>query len=371
MRIGVFVLMAGREAGGPETYEVELIRALAAMDRRNEYVVYCTTPAAIDAIGVTQDNVTYRLLRPAIRAISVSVTMPMLMVRDGIDFFHATFTPPPMFTKRLVFTMHCFSNFARPDFYNPIVAWRLNQLMKIALKRAAQILCVSGSVLDEVHRAFRVPRDRLSVVYNGVGSHFVHTPPEEARRAVKERFGIDYPYLLFVGKLQARKNVRRLIEGYAIYRRETGSDARLLLAGKRNQTGDDLDQTIARLGLQEHVVQAGYFKPTDLPLLYSGARLFAFPSLFEGFGIPVIEAMACGTPVLTSTVTSLPEVAGDAAVLVDPTSVEAIAEGLVRIERSPDLRDGLIARGLSRAKQFTWQQCARSTLQAYERMNAA
>jgi glycosyltransferase involved in cell wall biosynthesis len=371
MRIGIFVLMAGREAGGPETYEVELIRALAALDRRNEYVIYCTTPAAIDAIGVTQENVTYRLLRPSVRAVSVPVTMPMLMVKDGLDFFHATFTPPPFFTKQLVFTMHCFSNFARPDFYSPLVAWRLNQLMKIALKRAAQILCVSGSVLDQVERTFSVPRDRLSVIYNGVGSHFVRTAPDDARRAVKERFGIDYPYVLFVGKLQARKNVRRLIEAYAIYRRETGSDARLLLAGRRNQTGDDLDETIARLGLGDHVVQAGYFRPTDLPALYSGARLFAFPSLFEGFGIPVVEAMACGTPVVTSTVTSLPEVAGDAAVLVDPTSVEGIAEGMVRVERSPDLRADLIARGLTRAQQFTWQHCARSTLQAYERMSAA
>jgi glycosyltransferase involved in cell wall biosynthesis len=371
MRIGMFVLMAGREAGGPETYEVELTRALAAIDRRNEYVIYCTTPAAIDAIGVRQENVSYRLLRPSIRAVSVSLTMPMQMVKDGIDFFHATFTPPPVFTKQLVFTMHCFSNFARPDFYAPLVAWRLNQLMKIGLKRASRILCVSGSVLDEVRRVFQVPDDRLSVVYNGVSPQFVPTPPGEARRIVRERFGIDYPYVLFVGKLQARKNVRRLIEAYAIYRRETGSDARLLLAGKANQTGDDLEEVITRLGLREHVVQAGYFRPADLPVLYSSARLFAFPSLFEGFGIPVVEAMACGTPVVTSTVTSLPEVAGDAAVLVDPTSVEAIAEGMVRIERSPDLRADLIARGLERARQFTWQHCARATLDAYERMRAA
>jgi glycosyltransferase involved in cell wall biosynthesis len=371
MRIGLFVLMAGREAGGPETYEVELIRALAALDARNEYVVYCTNRSAIDAIGVVQDNVTYRLLRPSIRALSVSLTMPALMVKDGLDFFHATFTPPPLFTKPLVFTMHCFSNFARPDFYSPLVAWRLNRLMTIGLKRASQVLCVSGTVADEVERVFGVSRERMSVVYNGVGSHFVPTPPDDARRIVAERYGIDYPYVLFVGKLQARKNVRRLIEAYAIYRRETGSDARLLLAGKPNQTDDDLDSAITRLGLQDLVVRAGYFRPTDLPALYSGARLFAFPSLFEGFGIPVVEAMACGTPVVTSTATSLPEVAGGAAVLVDPMSVEAIAEGMTRIERSPQLRTELIERGFARAREFTWRHCARATLDAYERVDAA
>ena len=365
MRIGIFVLMAGRQAGGPETYEVELIRALAAIDRRNEYVVYCTTPAAIPAIGVTQDNVTYRVLGPRLRSIAVGVTLPALLVRDGIDFFHSTFTPPPFFTKQLVFTMHCMSNFTHPEFYSPLVAWRLNHLMKIALRRAACVLCVSRNVRDDVHQQFGVAGDRLAVAYNGVGSHFVRTPPEEARRLVASRFGIDYPYLLFVGKLQARKNVIRLVHAYARFRRETGSEAKLLLAGRKTATADGIDQAIAELGLGDHVVQAGYFAPTDLPVLYSAAQQFVFPSLWEGFGIPVVEAMACGTPVVTSTVTSLPEVAGDAAVLVDPTSVDDIAEAMVRIETSPDLRNTLVSRGLERAQQFTWANCARATLGAY------
>jgi glycosyltransferase involved in cell wall biosynthesis len=365
MRIGIFVLMAGREAGGPETYEVELIRALAAIDRHNEYVVYCTTPAAIPAIGVTQENVTYRVLGPALRAIAVAVTLPALLVRDGIDFFHSTFTPPPFFTKELVFTMHCMSNFAHPEFYPPLVAWRLNQLMKVALRRAARVLCVSENVRDDVRTQFGVPAERLAVAYNGVGSHFVRTAPDQARRVVAERFGIDYPYVLFVGKLQARKNVVRLIRAFARFKHETRSDAKLLLAGKKTATSEGIDETIAELGLGDHVVQAGYFKPTDLPIVYSAAEQFVFPSLWEGFGIPVVEAMACGAPVVTSTVTSLPEVAGGAAVLVDPMSVDSIAGAMARIHGSADLRRDLVARGLARAEHFTWRNCARATLDAY------
>ena len=119
--------------------------ALAAIDHRNEYVVYCTTPAAIPAIGVRQDNVRYRVLGPRLRALAVGVTLPALLVRDGIDFFHSTFTPPPFFTKQLVFTMHCMSNFRHPEFYPPLVAWRLNQLMKVALRRAACGSCRSST----------------------------------------------------------------------------------------------------------------------------------------------------------------------------------------------------------------------------------
>jgi glycosyltransferase involved in cell wall biosynthesis len=365
MRIGIFVLMAGREAGGPETYEVELVRALAAIDRANEYIVYCTTPAAVSAIGVQQDNVGYRVLGPALRAVAVGVTLPALIVRDGIDVLHATFTPPPFFTKQLVFTMHCFSNFAHPEFYSPLVAWRLNQLMKIALRRASRVVCVSQCVRDDVRREFRVPADRLAVAYNGVASHFAPTPPDDARRIVGERFGIDYPYVLFVGKLQARKNVVRLIHAFARFSAETRGDVRLLLAGKKTATSEGIDEAIADTGLGDRVVQAGYFKPTDLPVLYSAARQFVFPSLWEGFGIPVIEAMACGAPVIASDVTSLPEIAGDAALLVDPESVDAIADAMIRLDTNPELRETLIARGLARARAFTWENCARATRDVY------
>jgi glycosyltransferase involved in cell wall biosynthesis len=367
MRIGLFVLMAGREAGGPETYEVELIRALASIDQQNEYVVYCTTPRAISAIGVMQDNVRYRLLHPVSRAMSVAVQLPVLLVRDAVDVFHATFTPPPVFTKPLAFTMHCFSNFAHPEFYPRLVAWRLNGLMRIALRRAACVLCVSQSVRTAIVDAFAVSEARTAVAYNGVGSHFVPTEPERARAVVAARFGMDFPYLLFVGKLQARKNVVRLIRAYAAYRQETRSDAKLLLAGKRTATAEGIDDVIAELGLREDVIEAGYFQPADLPVLYSAARMFVFPSLWEGFGIPVVEAMACGTPVVTSNVTSLPEIAGDAAVLVNPESVESITDGMVRAE-VPSLRQQLIASGLKRSQAFTWPNCARATLDAYARL---
>jgi glycosyltransferase involved in cell wall biosynthesis len=370
MRIGIFVLMAGREAGGPETYEVQLVRALASIDRANEYVVYCTTPAAIQAIGVVQENVTYRVLGPGPRAVGIAFGLPARLVTDGIDIFHATFTPPPLFTKPLVFTMHCLSNFAHPEFYPKLVAWRLNGLMRIGLARAACVLCVSENVRDAVHHEFAVPRERLAVAYNGVGTQFVHTAPALAQQIVADRFGIDYPYVLFVGKLQARKNIVRLIRAFADFKRATGSDAKLLLAGKRTATSEGIDEAIREQGVSEHVVEAGYFRPTDLPALYSAARMFVFPSLWEGFGIPVAEAMACGTPVITSTVTSLPEVAGGAAVFVDPCDTNDIAAAMARVDRSPALRAELIARGLRRASDFTWTNCARATLEGYARVAA-
>lgn len=368
MRVGVLVLMAGREAGGPETYEVEMLRALARIDRRNEYVIYCTGDEAPRAIGVEQANVTYRVLAPRARSISVALTLPARLVADGIDLLHSTFTPPPLAPGPQVLTMHCLSSFVHPEFYSPLIRWRLNALLRLGMRQAAKVLCVSAATAEDVHRRFGVPRDRLAVTYNGVGSRFRPTPAVDARRRIAAELGVTFPYALFLGKLEPRKNVMRLIEAFARFRRETGSDTRLLLAGHRTSVTPAIERAIERFALREAVVQVGYVPSDLLPILYSGARMFLFPSLWEGFGIPVIEAMACGTPVLTSNVTCLPEIVGDAAVIVDPTSVDRIAEGIARLDESETLRTTLVGRGYARARLFTWENSARATLDAYEQV---
>jgi glycosyltransferase involved in cell wall biosynthesis len=368
MRIGVLVLMAGRVAGGPETYEVEMLRALTEIDRRNEYVVYCTGAEAPRAIGVHQENVRYHVLQPATRALSVSVSLPMRLLRDDIDFLHSTFTPPPLAVRPEVLTMHCLSSFVHPEFYAPTIAWRLNGLLRIGVRRADYVLCVSQTTADGVHERFAVPRDRLVVTYNGVGRHFKPVALEEARTRLQEELEIDGPYALFVGKLEPRKNVMRLLEAFAQFRRETKSETRLLLAGNRTTVTPAIGQHIARLGLTDAVIQPGYVPANLLMPLYSAARMFLLPSLWEGFGIPIVEAMACGAPVLTSNVTCLPEIAGDAAVIVDPHSTASIAEGIARLDGSEDLRRSLVARGFERAKRYTWEESAQNTLATYNRM---
>jgi glycosyltransferase involved in cell wall biosynthesis len=213
-----------------------------------------------------------------------------------------------------------------------------------------------------------VPRERLVVTYNGVGCDFRPVPIDDARRRLRETLNVEGPYALFLGKLEPRKNVMRLLEAFAKFRHDTGSDTRLLLAGNRTSVTPAIGAQIERLGLAEAVIQPGYV-PTDLlAALYSAARMFLLPSLWEGFGIPIVEAMACGTPVLTSNVTCLPEIAGDAALIVDPTSTDSMADGLAELDGSEELRRTLVARGFERARQFSWENSARDTLAAYERV---
>ncbi|MCX6026985.1 MAG: glycosyltransferase family 1 protein [Chloroflexi bacterium] len=222
----------------------------------------------------------------------------------------------------------------------------------------------SESTRDDLQRITHVPESRVHMVPYGVSPSFrpVHAP--HLRRAVAERYGLPSEFLLYVGNLEPRKNLPRLLEAYA---RLPGRQVvpPLVLAGTRGWKDAPLRETMERLNLGRRVVFPGYIPQEDLPAVYSMAAAFVYPSLYEGFGLPVLEAMACGTPVITSNVSSMPEVAGDAALLVSPNDVEGLTRALDRVLGEPDLRAELSRRGLARARQFTWRRAAESTLAVY------
>jgi glycosyltransferase involved in cell wall biosynthesis len=376
MKIGLLLLAAGRQAGGPETYELELVRNLAKLDSRNEYFIYCTEAVAPETIGINQSNVHYRMLKPANRWLGMLFGLPVQLKRDGVDLLHCTYAPPP-FIGNYVFTMHCVSNFVHPEYYGRTKVLRLNALHKKGLKRARSIFCVSAFVQQYIVDEFGIDKARTSVIYNGVGPEFRAIDPRRAKEWVARQYGIHRPYILYVGKLQARKNILRLLEAYETFRHTCNSDTLLALVGSKTETSEGIEETIRKSRYSRDIIQLGYTPPpgpgqnSNLPYLYSAARMFTFPSLFEGFGIPLLEAMACGTPVLTSNSTALPEVAGNAAVLVNPLLPESIAAGMQRLDSSTSLRECLVQRGLERAKLFSWENCARHTLAAYEAFNEA
>ena len=370
MRIGVFVVDVGNDGAGLETYQVGLIRGLAAIDSENEYIIYCTHPNAAAAIGVEQPNFTYRVLRPSSRWLSLPVSLPAALVRDGVDFYHATMVPPPWSPKPYLMSILCFSSWSHPEFFSKGVLRRLNFLLETGIKNARYLLCNSANLMEDIRARFGVSEDRLAVTHLGVGPEFNPSVKNGACALAAERYGLDRPYLLFIGKNQERKNALGVVRAYGRFLRETDSDADLVLVGRKAEPSGPIHDAIEELGLQDRVKRLPYVPYEDLPVLYSAARMFLFPSHWEGFGLPVVESMACGTPVLTSRVTSLPEVAGDAAVIVNPASIDEIAEGMVQIETRPDFRDDLIKRGLERASIFTWENCARATIEYYDRMAA-
>jgi glycosyltransferase involved in cell wall biosynthesis len=238
--------------------------------------------------------------------------------------------------------------------------------LPVAVRRLDGIITVSYQSKRDIVRHLPVRSEKVTVVPNAANARYCPLPVEEVR-SVLTRFSIDLPYILYVGSTSARKNVLRLVEAYALLRRWSLRWTLVIAGGGHGKHGR-VREAVERLDLSDNVHFIGYVGEAELPALYNGADLFIFPSLYEGFGLPVLEAMACGTPVVTSNVSSLPEVAGDAALLVDPYNVGEIAEAMRRVLQGPTLAEELRAKGLERAKQFTWEQTARQTLSVYAKV---
>jgi glycosyltransferase involved in cell wall biosynthesis len=271
---------------------------------------------------------------------------------------------PIVHPRRGVVTVHDLGYLYYPQAHRLLDRLYLDLSTRYSARAATHLIADSSATKHDLIERYGIEPYKITVVYPGYDeATFQPVRDEEAIEAVKAKYDIAGDYILFVGTLQPRKNLIRLIEAY--WKLEAGS-WKLVIAGKKGWLYQEIFRWVEELGLGKKVVFTGYVPEGGLPALISGARLFVFPSLYEGFGLPVLEAMACGTPVVCSNVSSLPEVAGDAAVLVDPLDVEGLAAAMERVLDDEDLRAELIERGFEQAKRFSWERCARETLDVLE-----
>lgn len=296
----------------------------------------------------------------------LGIPLPVQTFTGPVDVLHAPdFALPPSLGARCIVTIHDLAFLTHPECALPSLVAYLASVVPRAVERADHVVAVSHTTADDLVRLLGVPRAKISVIALGVDPAFQPVRDPVMLTAVTEHYGLAPPFILAVGTLEPRKNYARLIAAFAQAHRTPGGPRMLAIAGGTGWLTEGIHRAIAESGVAESVRLLGYVPDGDLPALYSSANVVAVPSLYEGFGIPILEAMACGAPVLASTGGSLPEVAGDAAVLVAPTDVEAMTEGLLRLSRDTDARAELAARGQARARQFTWEACARAHLDLY------
>jgi glycosyltransferase involved in cell wall biosynthesis len=269
-------------------------------------------------------------------------------------------------TFKTVLTVHDMSHEYFPEAVDDLTMDYLRNELPEAVRKAALILTDSENSKKDIVQFLAVPEQKVKVVYLGVDQRFRPVVDSGIRMAARQRYGLPEQFILFVGTVQPRKNLMGLVRAFASLNATKAHPHTLVIAGGAGWKNEGLRELIRDLGVTEKVHFTGYIDEADLPVLYSMAEVFALPSLYEGFGLPVIEAMACGVPVLTSSTSCLPEIAGDAAVLVDPQSVEAMAAGLGRLMEDSSLRDSCIAKGYERARQFTWERSARDVLSLFE-----
>jgi len=288
----------------------------------------------------------------------------------AVDLFHATdfVLPPTRPRTKTILTVHDLTYARAPETTSPSLKAYLDRVVPRSVARADHVLADSQSTKDDLIALYDTPPDKITVLLSGVDTRFHPITDLSVRAAVRTKYAIpSRPYIFAVGTVQPRKNYIRLIGALAMLR-ASGVDTGLVIAGGKGWLDDPIYASIRDHHVEDAVQLIGYADDTDLPVLYSDAMCVAMPSLYEGFGLPILEAFQCGIPVVTANVSSLPEVAGDAALMVDPYDQEALAYAIHRLASDEALRADLTRRGLERAKQFTWESSARNLYEVYARV---
>jgi glycosyltransferase involved in cell wall biosynthesis len=367
-------------SAGVATYTLELALALGRAAPDTQFSLLCPRiPGATSAPELPNDApANVRLVRsvryPAIMGEPIRFLGGWVTLESAVgraDLFHGTtFSVPRRCSTPLVVTIHDLALLRFPELGTPALR-RMVSRCRQAARAARLIVAVSEATRRDVIDLLGVPQDRVRVVHNGISESFRPVPAGPAAARAREITGAEGPYILHVGTLEPRKNLSALIHSFAAIRRRRSVPHRLVLAGARGWNCQPLFGLVERLGLGELVVFPGYVPPSDLVALYSAADLFVYPSRYEGFGFPPLEAMGCGAPVITSDSSSLPEVTGDAALHVDPNDNDALTAAMLRVLSDDSLREELRHKGQQRARHFSWDRCARQTLTVYREALAA
>lgn len=366
MRIGIDLHTMTHLMQGSRTYIYNLIRSLLEVDRSNEYVFYFPSPASLHANSLLRrSNTQLKTIAPASRYIRLPLSFPLKLAADKIDLFHCQYMAPPICPCPYVISLHDIIHETHPQFYPPRLRFFMHHLYPLSARRAAKVLTISQFSKSQIAKVYRIPEERIVVTYVGVSSEFHPVENREAIDRVCEKYGVNDRYILFVGRIEPRKNIGTLIDAYHRLKSDYNVAQKLVIVGMKDPLFADFYNCMLAKADNESVIFTGGVAQEDLPHLYNGADLFVYPSFAEGFGLPVIEAMACGTPVITSDTASLPEVVGNAGVMVPPQDLDKLTEAMYNVLSDPKMRDRMNHEGLKRARLFSWRHTAESVQQAY------
>jgi glycosyltransferase involved in cell wall biosynthesis len=351
---------------GIGTYIRNLLKHLSQIDQDTEYVLLCR-PDDQEAVRTLGQN-----FRPVVNtsnpySIGEQLSIPYQLSREHVDLFHEPhYVLPPLVPCRSVVTIHDCIHLMFPQYLpNRLAHAYARASIWAAARRARRIFTVSETSKADILKYCNVPADRITVIYNAIDDRLADPPTEEEVEQTRERYQLNGPFALYVGNIKPHKNLERLIDAFHLVRMQGFERLKLLIIGDQISKYPGLRRAVDRFKLHKHVRFLGFVPDRTLAALYQLATVFVFPSLYEGFGLPPLEAMARGTPVVTSNTSSLPEVVGDAAILVDPYSAASIADGMQQVLGDAALRATLRERGLARAKTFSWRNSVQQVRDVY------
>ena len=351
---------------GIGTYVRNLVTELARQDGGAEYRLLCRSrdTGFVESLGprfsaLVESSGNYSLRE--------QVTIPLALARARVDLFHAPhYVVSPLTRCPYVVTIHDCIHLRFPEYLPNRMAYTYARtMMRMAAKRARKVLTVSEASKQDILHYLKVPAEKVEVIYNALDERLAVAPSAEDIDRVRQRFLLTSPFVLYAGNIKPHKNVERLIEAFSLLRKGGREELRLVIIGDEISKYPGLRRLVHRLQLDRQVRFLGFVPDATLAALYGLASVFVFPSLYEGFGLPPLEAMAFGTPVVTSNVSSLPEVVGDAALLIDPSSPSEISAAIARVLDDDALRAELVRRGHERVKTFSWARSVKRIREVY------
>ena len=370
MKIGIDAHAAERDGSGNCTYIRNLLSELRQIDPRNDYVLYVTKsrhPFYRDFLSYKNFKIKQlRMNNPLIR---IPFALAWETCKDNLDILHVQYIAPPLHKGKLVATIHDLGFLHVPESFPRFEVLRSKILIRMTAGRADKIITGSHFSKNDIAKTYKIDPDHIAVISHGVSPVF--KPENDVSKIQKtlDKYGIPKPYFLCVGRLNPRKNLVSLVKAFTMIKKEKSIPHKLVIAGKEDYATRKIIRSIEEAGSPGNVLLTGFVEDDDLPALYNGADVFLYPSLFEGVGLPVLEAMSCGVPVIASDSSSLKEVAGNAGLLVNPLDPEELKNALFRITSNQDLRKEYTTRGKARAKKFSWLSTAQQTLNIYHRLH--
>ncbi|KKQ78830.1 MAG: Glycosyl transferase group 1 [Parcubacteria group bacterium GW2011_GWC2_38_7] len=337
-----------------QNYNNELI---LFSDKGLNHLPEFTDKAKIRVLGWPRSPILWTLLR-----------LPLSLFAKSVDLLFMPVQYVPYFCPtKVVCTVHDLAFITHPSYFKPLKRILYSKMTTYSVKKACRIIAVSQSTKNDLVKYYRIKPEKITVICHGYNRDlFKEKFSLEVIKKTKDKYGLaDKNYILYVGELQPRKNITTLIKAFNSVK-DSITKYHLVIVGRKGWYYEDIFKHVENYKLHDRIIFTGYVPEKDLPVLMNQAKVFVYPSLYEGFGLPVIEAMACGAPVITSNVSSLPEVAGDAAILVDPYNVDDIANAIYNVINDKELRESLIYKGLKRAKEFSWEKAAKETLEVFE-----
>lgn len=373
MNIGIEVQRLFRpKKHGMEVVALELIRQIQNLDTQNSYTVYAKNDQDRDCLSEST-NLKINTLNSKTYMDWEQFSLPKAVKRDKIDFLHCTCNTAPLKSPvPFMVTIHDIIYLENIEFKGTAYQNFGNLYRRFLVPRIAEksrfIVTVSNFEKAFMLERLNIPEEKIKVVYNAVNERFNTHYSEADKQAFRQRFNLPTDYILFLGYAAPRKNALGVIQAYAQYCSRVKDNLPMVILGNDKAYVEDALEKIGKGECIDRFLFPGYIPTPDMPLLYSTCSLFLYPSLREGFGLPILEAMACGAPVITSNTSSMPEVAGDSAYLVDPYKLEEITEGIIHLSQNESQRQNLISKGLDRAKLFTWKSTAEKILDLYSLM---